>query len=345
MKENLVFKSGSSYWHESKTSLGANISIRKIHSISDQEMIKIENDIKYSIFFENEETSSILKIRDKEKIGGDFYIFYDHFRCNLEKYFTDNIKELKPIDFLVILKDIINALEVIHSKKIVLKNVSLSNMAYCLDNNMPRIKFFNLTEAQMISTGFEDASSVDIQSFGKMFLSVALQGKNEDEILKQLDLEKDFDKKIKIIYDQIKNVKFIESYKIKSFARLIVSILNGTTISISQCKEHFFFWEEPEVEKMIKIVNNCVDKNGKVKDEELIKMLNIKLDFNNKDKKWKSKLSHEVQGLVQKGFTETGCELIRFFRNKVHIELIFFSNKKPQNLIFKFHLIQNSSMI
>lgn len=270
----------------------------------------------WSTYFESKGISSVLKTDDPEMDENMAYIPYEPFWGTLESFFNLPTTNLNKELFTKISSGIIEAIGNVHADQFVLNNISLTNMAYCVDNNEPKIKLFNLSDAGRLSEVQQNSFEKDIEDAGMALLSTIVRNPQDREKIMQMKSCENIEN---LIFKKLKNNDFIESYKKKSFAHLVAAMLTIKMKLIKNYLNHPFFYNDSKIEEVIKITNSWIDRNGNG-NKETIRLF---------DEKYKDIIKYDWTKVFTKQeikvtgkFTNTGSELLRFIRNKVKILLL-----------------------
>jgi len=277
---------------------------------------KILNDIELSTLCENQCVTSVLRINDPMIVGEMVYIPCEPFGSTIQSFF--NIPSLSMENFSEITKSIIDAVGNVHAQGIVLKNVSSVNMVWCYDNKKLMAKILNLSEAEKLSEVQEDSFTNDKMEVGYVLLSAVLKAEDVQNLREfERNQKLSLDQRENFINEQLRSIGFIESFKKQSFVRLVAALIEGKELSIHDYLSYPFFWDETKYEDVIKISNSWTDKNSSVKNNEIMNKLNEKFKISNVNE-WREIVTKDGIN-VTGNFEETGCELLRFIRNKVQL--------------------------
>lgn len=256
---------------------------------------------------------------DEEKYVILIYDFYEYTFKQYVELNTDNIDEDA---FKLLVKDLIDAISIIHSKNIVINNISLDNVALPIENDELIPKIFNLSKAVLDPT--KNQYLKDIRDFGILLLSVFQGAENAETIAVEIQRLPNYDQKFEHICEKVKDFKWMKTYNTKLFLNLIICLIEVKPCNdpiISDFKKHIYFWDEDELIEFFNLINGrtnlSTDASGDDEERKKIvadrvKVLNAKMPkFND----FKDKLDEDFLVFLEGKYTWN--ELIRVIRNKV----------------------------
>lgn len=238
----------------------------------------------------------------------------------------------KQEEVLSLLQDIVELVNILHSRKIFLRNIDLNNILVCKEDTNFKAKIVNLSQAESIVEDAESNYKIDLINIGKLFLSFITYNDDYESIFGEINRHREYNLKLNSLHEIIQTINWIEPYRKKLLAHLIIYLLeidecNETTIF--DFKSHPFFWDNNNIEEFIRIVSCRIDYHDKLKVKTVMKKriseINIKIQqYNN----WTEEIDSLLKTYIQQDTfkkNEYMCnELIKFIRNKVNITSLLF---------------------
>jgi len=273
-------------------------------------------------YLKRKKVTSILQ--NRKPVDEDKYVIliYDFYEYTFRQYVELNTDNIDEDGFKLLVKDLIDAISIVHSKKIAIKNVSLDNVALPIENDELTPKIFNLSKAVLNPT--KNQYLKDIRDFGILLLSVFQGAEDAAKIAAEIQRLPNYDHKFAHICGKVKNFKWMKTYNTKLFLNLIICLLEVKLCNdpkISDFKKHIYFWEDDELIEFFHLINGRInlstDASGNDEKRKLIvldrvNVLNAKMPkFND----FKDKLDEDFLVFLEGKYIWN--DLIRVIRNKV----------------------------
>lgn len=245
----------------------------------------------------------------------------DNWNINLQREIKRKQEEVHSL-----LLDIFELISLLHCHRICMTTISLDNIIVCASGYNLKLKIIDL-DVKTIADNATESYTKDIKNLGKLFLSIVVLNDMTTlgEILKAINNKTTYDGTFEYIFGKISNINWIEPFRKKLLADLVLYLLKIDDCDCSTILNfilHPFFWDERNIEDFLRIINCRIDLQDKEKDEEVTKFrieeLNTAINYNDWNKTIGTFLSEYIQQPTDKTTKILKCnDLIKFIRNKV----------------------------
>lgn len=294
---------------------------KKIIKKQDENRLLLNN-CHQNYYIKSKGITSILEIQSFKIEKDHVYLFYKFYKFTLRKYL--NPKTITEENLKYVLKQLFKAVDLIHSENIVLKNISLDNIAVVNENKKLTPKIVNLSQA--IKSSSDGEYTKDKKDIGFLILSIFVDDKKARNFANNFENLKAYPEKFDPIHEIVKNMQEMPKTNIKNFADLIACLLNvKSSDNLVKFEKHIFFYTRRDTLEFLSAVNcrlnitqdarsKCTKKSDDVKERnEILKKISPKEEA--KDMEIEEKLKNLLGDFAPKDTSL--AERSREARNKV----------------------------
>jgi len=224
---------------------------KKIIKKQDENRLLLNN-CQQNYYIKSKGITSILEIQSSEIEKDHVYLFYKFYKFTLRKYL--NPKTITEDNLKYVLKKLFNAVDLIHSEGIVLKNISLDNIAVVNENKILTPKIVNLSQANKSSS--DDDYTKDKKDIGFLVLSIFVDDEKARNIADNFENLNTYPEKFDSIHEIVKNIQEMPKTNINNFADLIACLLNvKPSDNLVKFEKHVFFYTRRDTLEFLSAVN------------------------------------------------------------------------------------------
>lgn len=243
-------------------------------------------------------------------------------KFTLRKFIEQHKAEIDENAFKNILKNLLNELEIKHSHRVILNDITLDTVTITVEDNEAIPTLLNVPKTTETVTKKDYVK--DIKDIGILVLSMLIDDKYIKNTVKEILELPDYGKKFDSALSKLNRVQWIQSRNLKLLTDLVVCLINVKSSNSPRAKEfkrHPYFWEDDKISKFIDKINSRLNlsTDGGSKDKVRKELVDLRKEVLEdqlpKNYDWKRRLGCKIKAFYPTD--DSWSELIKFIRNRV----------------------------